>query len=319
MSRLTVILLHWRFTAVLYLAEDIAVHRSVQPRVLREVTVMVVALALASATVYGVADFLGGMATRRTAVLAVACLAQLTGLLVLAALLPVLPGSPTPADLALGALGGLAAGLGLVLFYTGLAAGPMTVVAPLTAVTSAGVPVVAGALMGERPSTGALAGVGLALVAVLLVSAEPGSTVRQAAAGLRSRATLLALTAGAGFAGFFILLERTDASAGLWPLASARAASVTMLAVLAVAAGARLGRGSGTLVLVLAAGALDMAANVLYLVAVRGGMLTLVAVVASLYPVSTVLLARVVLAERLTPPQVLGLGAAAAGVGLIAL
>lgn len=280
---------------------------------------MVVALALASATVYGVADFLGGMATRRAAVLVVACLAQLTGLLVLLALLPFLPGSPTPVDLALGAAGGLAAGLGLVVFYSGLAAGPMSVVAPLTAVTSAGVPVLVGTLLGERPSAGSLVGVGLALVAILLVSAEPGSTWRQAAAGLRSRATLLALAAGGGFAGFFVALGRTSEAAGLWPLASARVASVAMLAVIAVAVGARLGRGSGAFALVLAAGALDMAANVLYLVAVRGGLLTLVAVVASLYPVSTVLLARVVLAERLARPQVIGLGAAAAGVALIAV
>ena len=280
---------------------------------------MVVALALASATVYGVADFLGGLATRRAAVLVVACLSQLTGLLVLAALLPVLPGSPSGTDLTLGALGGLAGGLGLVLFYSGLAAGPMTVVAPLTAVTSAGVPVLVGTLLGERPSAGGLAGVALALVAILLVSAEPGATVREAVAGLRSRATLLALTAGAGFAGFFVVLGQTAESSGLWPLASARAASIGMLAVIAVTAGARLSRGSGALTLVLAAGALDMAANVLYLVAVRGGMLTLVAVVASLYPVSTVLLARVVLAERLAPPQVAGLGAAAAGVALIAV
>lgn len=280
---------------------------------------MIVALALASAAVYGVADFLGGMATRRAAVLAVAGLAQLTGLVVIAGLLLVLPGSPTTADLALGALGGLAAGLGLVVFYSGLAVGPMSVVAPLTAVTSAGVPVLVGTLLGERPSLGSLAGVALALVAILLVSAEPGSTWREAAAGLRSRATLLALLAGTGFAGFFVVLERTSEAAGLWPLASARVASVTALAVIAVAAGARLGRGRGTLALVLAAGVLDMAANVLYLVAVRDGLLTLVAVVASLYPVSTVLLARLVLAERLSPPQVLGLGTAAAGVALIAV
>lgn len=280
---------------------------------------MVVALALASAAVYGVADFLGGMATRRAAVLVVACLSQLTGLVVLATLLPVLPGSPTAGDLALGALGGLAAGIGLVVFYSGLAVGPMTVVAPLTAVTSAGVPVLVGTLLGERPSAAALAGIALALIAILLVSAEPGSTVREAVAGLRSRATVLALSAGVGFAGFFVVLGQTAESTGLWPLASARVASVAMLAVVAVAAGARLRRGTGAVTLVLAAGALDMTANVLYLVAVRGGMLTLVAVLASLYPVSTVLLARVVLAERLAPPQVVGLGAAAAGVALIAV
>jgi drug/metabolite transporter (DMT)-like permease len=279
---------------------------------------MVLALALASAAVYGVADFLGGMATRRAAVLAVAGLSQLTGLLLLAVLLPVLPGSPNGADLALGAFAGLAGGLGLVGFYSGLAAGPMTVIAPLTAVTSAGIPVVVGAALGERPSTASLAGVALALVAVLLVSAEPGSSAREALAGLRSRATLLALAAGVGFAGFFVVLGQTGGASGLWPLAAARVASVAMLAVVAVAAGARLGRGDGALALVLAAGALDMAANVLYLVAVRGGMLTLVAVVASLYPVSTVLLARVVLAERLAPQQLVGLGAAAAGVALIA-
>jgi len=279
---------------------------------------MVLALALASATVYGVADFLGGMATRRAAVLAVTGLSQLTGLVVLAALLPFRPGGPTGADLALGALAGLFGGAGLVLFYSGLAAGPMSVVAPLTAVTSAGLPVLVGVLLGERPSTGSLVGVALSLVAILLVSAEPGSSARQALAGLRTRATLMALAAGAGFGGFFSVLGQTGEAAGLWPLAAARVASVVMLAGVALALGARLSRGTGALALIVASGVLDMAANVLYLVAVRGGLLTLVAVIASLYPVSTVLLARLVLAERLARPQIAGLGVAAAGVALIA-
>jgi len=280
---------------------------------------MVVALAVTAAAVFGVSDFLGGLAARRAAVLAVAALMQATGLVALLAVLPLLGGVPHRADLLLGAAGGLAAAAGLVLFYRGLAVGSMSVVAPLTAVTSAGVPVVVGTALGERPTPSALAGIGLALVAVVLVSAEPGSSWRRALAGLRSRATLMALAAGAGFGGFFAVLAQTSAAAGLWPLVGARAVSVPLLVLVAVAAGARLARGSGALALVVAAGLLDMAANVLYLGAVRGGMLTLVAVIASLYPVSTVLLARVVLAERLAPSQVAGLGAAAVGVGLIAV
>jgi drug/metabolite transporter (DMT)-like permease len=279
---------------------------------------MVLTLAIASAAVYGVADFLGGMATRRAAGLAVVALAQLVGLVMLAGVLPFLPGTALTTDLMLGAVGGLCGGLGMVLFYQGLAVGPMSVVAPLTAVTSAGVPVIVGTAMGERPTVGAFAGIGLALVAIILVSAEPGASWRGVLRGLRSRATVMALAAGCCFASFFVVLGLTSTAAGLWPLASARVASVSVLAVLAILAGARLSRSGGALLLVLGAGALDMAANVLYLVAVRGGMLTLVAVIASLYPVSTVLLARVVLAERLARPQVAGLGIAVAGVALIA-
>lgn len=275
---------------------------------------MAVILALASAATYGAADFLGGLSSRRAPAVAVTLVSQAAGLAVLLAVVAVLGGSPTGADLGWGAAAGLAGGVGLLLLYRGLAGGTMSVVAPITAVCAAAVPIVAGLAMGERPAALALGGVAVALLAIVLVS-------REEAAGPRGPVTAVAgtaLLAGAAFGLFFVLLERTGEAAGLWPLVAARVSSITLLAVIARAAGQPWGVPRAALSGVLAAGLLDMAANVFYLLAVREGLLSLVAVLASLYPASTVLLATIVLRERLHPVQRTGLAAAAAAVVLIA-
>ncbi|MBB3081832.1 EamA family transporter [Geodermatophilus sabuli] len=277
---------------------------------------MAVLLALGSAVVYGMADFCGGLATRRATAFAVVALSQTVGLFVLVLLLPWLSGAPAGADLLWGAAAGVAGAAGLVLFYRALAGGVMSVVAPVTAVSAAAVPVVVGIGLGERLAWWAVVGIGLALVAVVLVAAEDGlSSLRSArAAGL-----LPALAAGTGFGVFFVLLDRTREAAGLSPLVGARVVSVSLVVVLALTAGRSLRVPRATLPVVLLAGVADMAANALFLLATQQGQLAITGVLASLYPVSTVVLAQVVLHERLAGTQVAGLATSGAAVVLISL
>jgi drug/metabolite transporter (DMT)-like permease len=275
-----------------------------------------VVLALGSALVYGAADFCGGVASRRASAFGVVALSQAAGLVALMLLLPVVGGSPTGADLAWGAAAGAAGAGGLVLFYRALAVGVMSVVAPVTALTAAALPVLGGLALGERLAPWAAAGIALALVAVVLVSAEGGlPTLRSArAAGL-----LPALAAGVGFGIFFVLLDRTSPESTLWPLVAARSVSVVLVLALAHAQRTSLRIPGRTPVLVVLAGTLDMAANALFLAATQQGQLAITGVLASLYPVSTVVLAQVVLRERLVRAQVAGLAAAAVAVVLISL
>ncbi|WP_067169560.1 DMT family transporter [Microtetraspora niveoalba] len=274
-----------------------------------------VALATACAVIFGTADFFGGLATRRSRVLAVVVISQLGGLALVCALMPVLPGTASPAALLWGMASGVAGAAGIVLFYRSLASGMMSVVAPTTATTSMAVPVLFGLVQGERPSATAMTGIALGLLAVLLVSRESGAG-RSAA---RLGPLVSALASGAGFGGFFVLLKLAPAGSGLWPLAGARIASISLVVLLALVSRRTLRPIPGALPVTIAAGVLDMAANVLYLLAARGGMLSLVAVLVSLYPASTLLLARYVLDERLNRVQIAGVGFALGAVALIAL
>ncbi|MCZ2861261.1 EamA family transporter [Blastococcus sp. VKM Ac-2987] len=278
---------------------------------------MAVVLALASAVVYGASDFLGGLASRRASVFGVVALSQLAGLAALLVLLPWLGGPSTSADLAWGAAAGLAGAAGLLVFFRALAGGVMSVIAPVTAVTAAAVPVLVGMLGGERVGPWALAGIVLALVAVVLVSAEAGLAALRAA---RPASLLPALVAGAAFGLFFVLLDRTSQDAGLTPLVTARLASVALVAAVAVSTRQSLRAGRTALPLVVVSGIGDMTGNSLFLLATQeGGQLAVTGVLASLYPVSTVLLAQLLLRERLVPAQLAGLLAAAAAVVLITM
>lgn len=274
-----------------------------------------VVLATACAMVYGTADFFGGLATRRSRVFAVVVLSQLAGLAFVAVLLPVLPGGYSPAALGWGMVAGLAGAAGLILFYWALATGMMSVVAPVTATVSAAFPALFGLASGERPQPATLAGVALALVAVALVSREQSGTATRTT----MKPLVAALASGAGFGGFFIFLDQAPVGTGMWPLLGARMASITMVVALALATRRTLRPGRGALPAIVAAGVLDMLANVLYLLAVQRGMLIVVAVLVSLYPASTLLLARYVLGERLRPVQVAGVVGALIAVALIAI
>lgn len=277
---------------------------------------MLVLLALSSALVYGAADFCGGVATRRSAVLAVVGLSQLAGLLALLLLLPALGGTLSGVDALWGAAAGLAGSFGLAVFYRALASGTMSVIAPVTAVCAASVPVVAGLALGETLQATAVVGTALALVAVGLVAAEGGRPTLRA---VREAGLGAALLAGAAFGVFFVLLDQPADDSGLWPLVPARAASLVLVAVAATATRSlpRLVRGAVPLVLL--AGVLDMAANALFLLATAEGELALAGVLASLYPVSTVVLAQLVLHERLRRSQAVGMLTVVAAVVLIAL
>jgi drug/metabolite transporter (DMT)-like permease len=276
-----------------------------------------VLLALASAVVYGAADFCGGLASRRATAFAVVVVSQAAGLLLLLTLLPWLGGDATTADLAWGAASGVAGAAGLVLFYRALADGVMSVVAPVTAVTAAAVPVVVGLGIGDRIGPAAALGIALALVAVVLVAAEEGlASLRSARPGN----LVPALAAGAGFGFFFVLLDRTGDDAGLTPLVAARVVSVAFVVALALMSRRSLAVPRAALPIVLLAGVGDMSANALFLLATQtGGQLAITGVLASLYPVSTVVLAQLLLRERLVGTQLAGLATAVTAVVLISL
>ena len=281
---------------------------------------MAALLAFTSAMVFGVGDFLGGMASRRIRALAVASWSQLVGLAGIAVLVfAVLPRAhPAFADLAWGAAGGLVGAAGLLLLYTALATGPMSVAAPITAVFSALVPLVVGLGLGERPGLLAAVGVALALPAIVFIAQgeEPPGVPGRARATVRD--LLPAFGAGIGFGVFFVFLGQTSSEAGLWPLLGARSVSMVALFLLALATPGPVGLVRGTHRLVIVCGVCDAGANALYLAAVNRGLLSLIAVLAALYPASTVVLARIVLKERMRPIQLLGLGLAAAAAGLVA-
>jgi len=280
---------------------------------------MAVFLGLAVAATYGAGDFFGGLATKRTTTWAVVVVVQVVGLLALLVLVP-LDGTPFPAsrDLWLGAVASLAGTAGVGFLYLGLARGPMGVVAPITAVGAAVLPVAWGLLQGERPSTVALAGVVLALVAVAFIARHPPEHGPDEPDAAATSTLVTAVASGACFGTFFIVISHTDDGSGFWPLLSGRVASVPLLVVVLGLAHQQLVPARGSLGSAALAGFLDVAANSLLILAVREGLLALVSPVASLYPATTVLLARVVLDERLHRLQIGGLVAALVGVLLIA-
>jgi uncharacterized membrane protein len=274
-------------------------------------------LALGSAVVYGASDFLGGLSSRRASVFGVVALSQAVGLVALLALLPALGGPVGSADLAWGATAGLAGAAGLVIFFRTLARGVMSAIAPVTAVTAAAVPVLVGILSGNSIGPRVAVGIVLALAAVVLVSAESGLSALRSA---RPASLVPALAAGTAFGLFFVLLDRTSAEAGLTPLVATRLASVCLVSVIALAGRQSLRVGRPALLLVALSGVGDMTANALFLLATQqDGQLAITGVLASLYPVSTVVLAQLVLRERLVAAQLTGLGAAVAAVVLITL
>lgn len=279
---------------------------------------MAVVLALAAALTYGAGDFLGGIATKRTGdSLAVVAMSSLVGVALLLLLVGLVPSDPTVADFAWGAAGGVAGGIGVTLFYRALATGVMSVVAPVTAVTGAVVPVAAGLLLGERPGVVALGGVALAIAAVALLSREaPGA--EEVVSEARGRAFALALGAGLGFGAFFVLLDRTGDDAGLWPLVASRSVTFVLAVLVALVTTRAVVPRRGARLATIGTGLLDMSANALFLAANRSGLLALVAVLTSLYPASTIALAQVFLGERLARHQVVGLALAAVAVVLIA-
>jgi drug/metabolite transporter (DMT)-like permease len=277
---------------------------------------MAVILALCSAATYGVGDFCGGMAARRVASTTVLLWSHLLGLALLLAAAPFVGGEVTARAWIAGGLGGLAGAAGVGLLYQGLSVGPMSVVAPITALLSGLVPVVVGVVQGDRPSLTVLVGMAAALVAIVLVSAEGGGRLRPS----DWRGVGFALGAGLGFGVFFVALSYAGDDSGIWPLVAARTASVTVVGSLALLGYvARAAPRRQALSLTAVAGTLDAAANVFYLLAIREGLLSVVSVLTALYPVGTILLARIVLKERFAPLQRAGMLIAAPAAILMAI
>jgi drug/metabolite transporter (DMT)-like permease len=272
-----------------------------------------VVLAALSALVWGASDHSGGRASARSRALTVTVVSQILGLPALFVLVPALSGRPDGADLLWGAGAGTAGLLGLVLLYHGLSVGPAAVVAPVTAVTGAVVPMVVGLLTQRAPAPLALVGAGCAVVAIALVSLVPGGGGRA-----DTRVVAIALGSGAAFGVFFSLFAQTGDDAGMWPLVTARAASVGLGGLLLAFAGTGGRPPRATYGWLVVAGFGDLLANALYLLATRDALLSVVAPIAALYPVSTVLLALTLDRERVRPLQLVGLGMAAVALVLAA-
>ena len=277
---------------------------------------MPIALAFACAVVYGIADYCGGRSARTAPSVAVSLVGQISSLVVgTVVVLALGTAVPLLGQLAWGGLAGVASALALASFYHALSHGSMTVVAPITAVSSSVLPVAFGLLRGERPAGIAYVGMALAVAAVALVSGAVG-----ARHGVTQRSTIMfALAAGMGFAVIFIALGETSSSSGMWPLVSSRMVSVILLGCVAFGTSTPV-RGHGPIWrLAVLSGVLDMSANFFYLLAVRRGLLSLVVVEASLYPVSTVALAFGLDRERVSKSQAAGMAMAVGALVLVSL
>lgn len=273
---------------------------------------MTVQFALPAAVSFGVADFAGGLATRRSCgTLAVITFAQFAGAAVLLPALMLVPGRPSVAAAGAGALAGLAGSVGLVWYFRGLARGPMGVVAPLAALTSAGLPLVVGVAAGESTGPVTVCGVAVALLAIVLATA--GSRHDRAA----TSGVLLGIGSGVGFGVFFVALNAAPPDSGLWPLLAAKVASVAVFGSLMLARRTSIDATWTRCGLIVLSGTADMVANVLFLLATRAGALSVSAVLVSLYPVVVVVLARFVLRERLTWLQATGVALAVTASALL--
>ncbi|MEO1061850.1 MAG: EamA family transporter [Actinomycetota bacterium] len=310
---------------------------------------MAALLALGAALGWGSSDYAAGVASRRSHPMSVVLLAHLlSALALLCVLLAVGTGVAGADDLALGAAAGLGGGLGALLLFRGLAIGQMGVVAPITAAGAAVIPVGYGLVTGDALGRLTIVGVGVALVAVGLISgvdlaalrrtpaavgagARPLSPILPAPAGssiglgaafgavARRPGVLDALGSGVGFGAFFVLLSRTSEDAGLWPLVSARGMSVVAMVAVAVATGVQIAQDRDARVHTVVAGVLDAVAAALFLLASRDANLAVVSVLASLYPLATAGLARLIDHEQLSRLQLAGIGLAGVAVALISI
>ena len=267
----------------------------------------VLAAGLGAAAAFGAGDFSGGLATKRDPVVRVVALAHLLSL-TLFVVLALLTGEavPGPADLAWGALAGVGGVVGLAALYRGLALGPMGTVAATSAVLAAALPVLVSVLLGGHLGTGQLLGMVLALLGVTLLSRVPA----EGRGGLG-----LAVLAGLGFGAFFVFLGQTQAGSVFWPLVMARLVSAGVMLPLAVRGPGLRPHATGPIVL---SSLLDALGNVLFVVAAQTGRLAEASVLSNVYPAFTVLLALVMLRERLRVDQWWGLVATLLAVPLIA-
>jgi drug/metabolite transporter (DMT)-like permease len=274
-----------------------------------------IALGLAASLSWGVADFFGGIQSRRMPVVAVVLGSQLAGLALAATIVAIRGEAPPGGDFALyAALSSVAGIVGLTAFYKALSIGAMGVVAPLSS-TAAVIPVAVGIATGDRPSALQGVGVAVAIGGVILASREASEEARESRAV--SRGAGLALVSAVGFGCFFLAIDRASDADVLWAVTVNRTVSVSLLGLALLATRPKLGIKPGDMRTLALVGVLDIAANGFFAFAATKGLVSVVAVLASLYPVMTVILARVVLKERLAAVQRVGAFTALAGVALI--
>jgi drug/metabolite transporter (DMT)-like permease len=274
---------------------------------------LAVVYGLASAASWGAADFTGGFASKRSNVYSVIIASQLVGALFLTGLAFALAESiPSLDNWILGGVAGISGALGLVALYTGLARGRMGIVAPVTAIVAASFPVIVGILSEGLPAPRRLAGFGIALIAIWFLSGAGNGAVTQLSE------LALPTVAGLGFGLFYIFIDRVSHSGILWPLVAARIASISMLSMIITLRRQRGAPAANQFLLIAFVGALDAGGNAFFALATQVGRLDISAVLASLYPAATVLLAWLILKERLVHQQWLGVIAALIALVLIA-
>ena len=270
-------------------------------------------LGLSSAACWGAGDFSGGLATRRSNVYGVVVVSQVVGVaLLIGAALAFAEKIPSLDRLLWGGLAGACGAVGLVALYRALAQGRMGVAAPVSAVITAVVPVVAGVWLEGLPTAVQLSGFALALVSIWFIARTETSTIAFNDLGLP-------LLAGLGFGFFLVFINRASDTAVLWPLVVARFASLGMLAGIAMLSRQAWRPETNRLPLIVLAGVCDVAGNALFALGAQSGRLDVTAVLASLYPASTVALAWIVLKERITRLQAIGIVAALAAIMLITI
>jgi len=281
-------------------------------------------LALVSAMVWGVADFVGGLASRRSTPLQTLALTTPAGLVLIVPLALLVGGDPSGSALP-GIGSALFGSMGILLLYAALTIGPMGIVSPVAAVIGAAIPVVVGLLQGDRPGTAAYVGMVLAVVAIVTVGLEPQAPTDDSRhQKVSTKALLLAIASGIGIGGFMAVISQAPDDSGLWSVVWARGTSTLIIAVLGGVVALRsrtpyLAPGRSIRVQALSAGVLDVGANAIYVLALQIGLLSVVSVLGSLYPAATVLLARFVLAERLHLMQKVGMATAILAAALLAL
>jgi len=275
---------------------------------------MSIVCGLASALAWGAGDFAGGLASRRGSALTVVFFSQLIGGILLLALAMLFSRSlPPTAHLLSGGLAGVFGVLGLIFLYKGLALGRMGLVAPLSAVVTALIPLSFSILVEGFPGLPRIIGFAIAMAAVWLLS-SPGGHLK-----IERRELQLSLLAGLGFGLFFIFLDHASSQAILWPLVTARAAAIGTMFVLLVGRRQLTKPFRGQFTAIALAGILDTTGNAAFAMAAHVGRLDIAAILASLYPASTVMLAWLVFHERLGRQQWFGVAAAGGALILIAI
>lgn len=261
----------------------------------------------------GTGDFLGGLASRYGRVHAVVAASHIAGFVTAVLLAPLIPGDPISSDFGWGALAGIAGALAVLSLYTGFTKSHVAVVSPVAAVGAAATGVFFAVVTGERPTGLQLAGVAVGLVSIYFISRSPVEKDDTILRGLGFGAL-----AGLGFGSMLVFLSLVSDDSGIWPLVPARAAGFVLLYAIVMRMRVAVWPHRASLVPLAVAGALTIVGNGAFILAVQRGSLAIVAVIASMFPATTVVLARVFFHEKLTPTRLAGLTGALLAVGLIA-